>query len=156
MITARKLALCLVLAGAALPVSNTVWAASRHAVAAGEAQVRQLLTLMDTDQNGMVSRAEFMRFMEAEFEALDIDHNGELDPGELAHTQIWAAGAGRVEQLLRLMDKDRNGKVSRAEYMRFMEAEFNRLDVDRSGELSPQELSHTILRANPTHVSPHR
>jgi len=151
-----KLALCMALIFAGCAASDAAFALNRRAVAGGEEQVRQLLTLMDTDRNGMVSRAEFMRFMEAEFNRLDIDHNGELDPAELAHTQIWVAGAGRVEQLLRLMDKDRNGKVSRAEYMQFMEAEFNRLDVDRSGELSPQELSHTILRASPMHVSPHK
>jgi Ca2+-binding EF-hand superfamily protein len=31
---------------------------------------------MDTDQNGKISHAEFMAFMEAEFQRLDLDHDG--------------------------------------------------------------------------------
>jgi Ca2+-binding EF-hand superfamily protein len=156
MTKAGKFALCLAISVAALAATDTVFAASRHAVAAGEGQVRQLLLLMDRDQNGQVSRAEFMGFMEAEFNALDVDRSGELNPEELSRSRIGVGGEGQVRQLLRLMDKDRNGQVSRAEFMGFMEAEFNRLDVDRSGELTPGELSHTILRISPTHVNPHK
>ena len=43
-------------------------------------------------------------------------------------------------QLLLLMDRDESGKVSRAEFMNFMAAEFNRLDVNRDGELDVNEL----------------
>ncbi|MGA3064165.1 MAG: EF-hand domain-containing protein [Methylocystis sp.] len=156
MTKAGKFALCFAISVAPLAATDTVFAASRHAVAAGEGQVRQLLLLMDRDQNGQVSRAEFMGFMEAEFNALDVDRSGELNPEELSRSRIGVGGEGQVRQLLRLMDKDRNGQVSRAEFMGFMEAEFNRLDVDRSGELTPGELSHTILRISPTHVNPHK
>jgi Ca2+-binding EF-hand superfamily protein len=156
MTKAGKFALCLAISVAALGATDTAFAASRRAVVAGEGQVRQLLLLMDRDQNGQVSRAEFMGFMEAEFNALDVDRSGELNPEELSRSRIGVAGEGQVRQLLRLMDKDRNGQVSRAEFMGFMEAEFNRLDVDRSGELTPGELSHTILRFSPTHTNPHK
>ena len=40
-------------------------------LAMGESQVRQLLLLMPTDKKGMVSRQEYMNFMEAEFDRLD-------------------------------------------------------------------------------------
>ncbi|MGO9995122.1 MAG: EF-hand domain-containing protein [Steroidobacteraceae bacterium] len=49
----------------------------------GLSQTAQLLQLMDTDKNGKVSKQEFMRFMEAEFDFADTDKNGELDPNEL-------------------------------------------------------------------------
>jgi Ca2+-binding EF-hand superfamily protein len=151
-----KFVLCFAISVGALAASDTVFAASRHAVAAGEGQVRQLLLLMDQDQNGQVSRAEFMRFMEAEFDGLDVDRSGELNPEELSRSRIRVGGEGQVLQLLRLMDKDKSSQVSRAEFMRFMEAEFNRLDVDRSGELTPRELSRSILRFYPSHPNPHR
>ena len=44
---------------------------------------KQLLLLMDKDQNGKVSRAEFMNFMNSQFDQLDINHDGELDVDEL-------------------------------------------------------------------------
>ncbi len=145
MTKAGKFALLFAVSFAALALSNTVYATSRNAVAAGEWHVRQLLLLMDQDQNGQVSRAEFMRFMEAEFNRLDVDHNGELSPEELSRSRIQVGSEGQVLNLLRMMDKDKSGQVSRAEFMRFMEAEFNRLDVDHNGELTPSELSRSIL-----------
>jgi Ca2+-binding EF-hand superfamily protein len=151
-----KFAVFLAVSFSVATASDIAFAANRHAVAAGEGQVRQLLLLMDRDQNGQVSRAEFMGFMEAEFDALDVDRSGELNPEELSRSRVRVAGEGQVLQLLRLMDKDKSGQVSRAEFMRFMEAEFNRLDVDRSGELTPRELSRSILRFYPSHPNPHK
>jgi hypothetical protein len=57
-------------------------------------QVKQLLLLMDKDQNGKISRVEFMSFMSAEFDRLDIDHNGELDLKELKALQVTPKHTG--------------------------------------------------------------
>jgi hypothetical protein len=56
-----------------------------------------------------------------------------------------ALGADEVKQLLLLMDTDKNGKISKQEYMSFMEAECDRLDKDKSGELAPKELAGSRL-----------
>jgi len=56
-----------------------------------------------------------------------------------------ALGEEDVKQLLLLMDTDRHGKVSRQEYMKFMEAEFNRLDRDKTGELDVKTLTQSNL-----------
>lgn len=50
--------------------------------------VKQLLLLMDTDKSGKVSKREWMNFMEAEFNRLDKDGNGELDLSELRQSGI--------------------------------------------------------------------
>jgi Ca2+-binding EF-hand superfamily protein len=57
-----------------------------------------------------------------------------------------ALGEDEVKQLLLLMDTDKNGKVSKQEFMKFMESEFDRLDKDKSGELDPKELTQSRLR----------
>ena len=46
-----------------------------------------------------------------------------------------AAGTSEAMRLLRLMDTDKNGKVSKAEYMAFMAAEFDHRDINHDGEL---------------------
>jgi Ca2+-binding EF-hand superfamily protein len=56
-------------------------------------------------------------------------------------------GKEQVEELLLLMDTDKNGKISKREWMAFMEAEFDRLDKDRSGELDIKEIAQSRLRA---------
>lgn len=50
--------------------------------------VRQLLLLMDTDKNGKISKQEWMAFMEAEFNQLDKDGKGELDPKQLSQSRV--------------------------------------------------------------------
>lgn len=61
-------------------------------------------------------------------------------------TNAVALGADEVKQLLALMDTDKNGKISKAEFMKFMEAEFDRLDTDKSGELDAKELTKSLVR----------
>jgi hypothetical protein len=60
---------------------------------AGEKEAKKLLLLMDKDQNGMVSRQEFMGFMEAEFDRLDKDKSGQLDVQELTQSRVRSSGA---------------------------------------------------------------
>ena len=63
-------------------------------VAAGTPAAVQLLKLMDTDKNGKISHAEYIAFMEAEFQRLDLNHDGELDLKELEHSQLAVAHHG--------------------------------------------------------------
>jgi Ca2+-binding EF-hand superfamily protein len=60
-------------------------------VAIGENEVKQLLLLMDTDKNGKISKQEYLTFMEAEFNRLDTNHNGELDVKELTQSKLRAS-----------------------------------------------------------------
>jgi hypothetical protein len=60
-------------------------------VAAGQAEASKLLLLMDKDKSGKVSRQEYMDFMTAEFERMDINHDGELDVKELTQSQLVQA-----------------------------------------------------------------
>jgi Ca2+-binding EF-hand superfamily protein len=57
-------------------------------LAMGEENVKQLLLLMDTDKNGMVSQQDYMRFMEAEFQRLDKSHQGQLNARQLNQSNL--------------------------------------------------------------------
>ena len=57
-------------------------------------------------------------------------------------------GEDEVKQLLALMDTDKNGKISKQEYMKFMDAEFERLDKSKKGELNVKELTQSSLTAS--------
>ena len=52
-----------------------------------------------------------------------------------------ALGEGEVKKLVLLMETDNEGKVSKQEFMSFMEAEFNRLDKNKDGKLDVKELT---------------
>jgi hypothetical protein len=59
-----------------------------------------------------------------------------------------ARGENEVKQLLLLMDTDQSGKISKQESMKFMEAEFDRLDKDKKGQLDVKELTQSKLRVS--------
>jgi Ca2+-binding EF-hand superfamily protein len=50
------------------------------------------------------------------------------------------------------MDANKNGKVSKKEFLDFMAAEFDRLDKDKSGELDVNELRQSQIRMSPPAV----
>ena len=74
------------------------------------------------------------------------------DPAQVAASEL-AAGEKQTLQLLNLLDRDHSGKVSKAEFMSFMEAEFDRLDKNSDGELDVKELGQTQVRV---HAGVHR
>ena len=49
-------------------------------------------------------------------------------------------GENAAKDLLLLIEPDKNGKISKQAWMRFMGEEFDRLDKDKKGELDAQEL----------------
>jgi Ca2+-binding EF-hand superfamily protein len=49
-------------------------------------------------------------------------------------------GEDEVKTLLLLVDTNKTGKVSEQEFIRFMEAEFKRLDKNKSGEIDTKTL----------------
>lgn len=76
---------------------------------------------------------------------------GNINEGIVAQGQKekkLTAGEREAKKLLLLMDKDQNGKVSKQEFMNFMEEEFTRLDKDKSGELDVQELIQSPVRSS--------
>jgi len=59
-----------------------------------------------------------------------------------------AIGEDEAKQLLLLVDTDKKGKVSKQEWMKFMEAEFDRLDNTKTGYLNIKELMQSKLRVS--------
>jgi hypothetical protein len=63
-----------------------------------------------------------------------------------------ALSSEKAKELLLLMDTDKNGRISKQEWLKFMEAEFDRLDVERKGEIEPKELLQSTVSVG--HVRP--
>ncbi|HEY4902283.1 MAG TPA: hypothetical protein VIH89_02315 [Candidatus Sulfotelmatobacter sp.] len=61
---------------------------SQDKLALGEPEVKQLLLLMDTNKSGKISKEEWMKFMESEFDRLDKDKKGQLDIKELEQSKL--------------------------------------------------------------------
>jgi EF hand len=57
-------------------------------LALGDADVKKLLLLIDTEKKGKITKQEWMTFMAAEFDRLDTEKNGELDVKELTQSRL--------------------------------------------------------------------
>jgi Ca2+-binding EF-hand superfamily protein len=57
-------------------------------------------------------------------------------------------GEEEAKQLLLLVDTEKKGKVSKQEWMKFMEAEFDRLDKAKTGYLDVKDLMQSRLRVS--------
>lgn len=54
--------------------------------------------------------------------------------------------SAKVKEILALMDTDKNGKISKQEWMKFMTAEFDRLDTKKTGEIDPEAAAVSQVR----------
>ena len=79
--------------------------------------------------------------------------NSGANPDSKQKAKNLAEGEAEAKRLLLLMDRDQSGKVSKQEFMSFMEEEFKRLDINKDGELDVQELTQSRLTP---HVGTHR
>src|ERR1700679_4323279 len=59
-----------------------------------------------------------------------------------------ALGEEQAQQLLLLIDTDNKGKISKQAWMKFMEAELDSRDKDKSGQLDVKQLRQSILRVS--------
>jgi Ca2+-binding EF-hand superfamily protein len=96
MMNRRSLLIALMGAGGAMAVADVAPKPQDKFAQANE-NVKQLLLLLDADKNGRISKQEWMAFMEAEFNKLDKDGNGELDQKELMQARILVRQGGSVK-----------------------------------------------------------
>jgi uncharacterized membrane protein YdfJ with MMPL/SSD domain len=74
--------------GVVTPTSAAERAERERKLAAATEAAKQLLLAMDADQSGKISKEEWMKFMDAEFDRLDTDHKGQLDIKELTQSRM--------------------------------------------------------------------
>jgi Ca2+-binding EF-hand superfamily protein len=94
--TRRSLLIALMSAGGVLAVAD-VAPRPQDKLAQANENVKQLLLLLDADKNGRISKKEWMAFMEAEFNKLDKDGNGELDQKELVEARLSVRQGGSAK-----------------------------------------------------------
>lgn len=66
-----------------------------QSAAAGDDAGKRWLALMDGDADGTVSKKELNKFMDAQFDKADVDHDGTLDAKELEELRKSLTAAAR-------------------------------------------------------------
>jgi len=128
-------------AAAARPISRSVFLANM------DGEFRK----MDSDKNGSVTRAEVESFQRAVsvlqiqarnralFARLDKDRNGQISAAEFAALQT-APPAPNAAPVLGRFDLNKDQSISLVEYRTGTLANFDRMDADKDGIVSPAEM----------------
>ena len=143
------------LSAVALLIAGPVLAAPDDAVAPPEKPARASSTVprglmrYDTNKDGAVDRGEWKVAQEARFKQLDTNGDGKLTKDEL----FVGNGTPPSDRQIRsqatyfgLLDADKDGIVSKAEFMAQAERNFARCDLDKDGRISTAECRQALRR----------
>ena len=107
---------------------------------------------MDADKNGQVTGEEAAAFQRsavmaaagarnrALFQQLDADRNGQVSPTEFQRLISPPPPQVNGQQFIASMDSNRDGKVSLVEHRASTVANFDKIDTDQDGVVTPAEM----------------
>lgn len=113
-----------------------------------EFQTMDMMKRLDADGNHQVSEQEFTQFHTAVFNALDRNHNDQLDSSEWTGTQsskMASLGTGGYLHALGNLammdaaDANHDHIVTKAEFLQFQSTVFVKLDRQADKQINPQE-----------------
>ena len=108
----------------------------------------------DTNKDGVVDRAEWKAGQEARFKRLDANGDGKLTQDELfARTPAIGNSvlptdrqAQRQSTYFQLLDTDKDGVVTLAEFMAQADRNFARCDINKDGRIDTAECRQALQR----------
>lgn len=106
----------------------------------------EMMHMIDTNKDGMVSKDEWVAYQERVFTALDKNGDGSLDTEEFyGHPMPVSFATGgfsrglETKQMFGKIDANGDGKVSHEEYIAFQVKVFEMMDTKKAHELSPSD-----------------
>ena len=143
----------LVMAGPALAAPDDTVATPEKPARASSAVPRGLMRY-DTNKDGAVDRAEWKAAQEARFKQLDTNGDGKLTQDELfARTPAIGNSvlptdrqAQRQSTYFQLLDADKDGMVTLAEFMAQADRNFARCDINKDGRIDTAECRQALQR----------
>jgi hypothetical protein len=96
----------------------------------------------DTNADGVITREEFHAARERMFVRLDRNGDGYIDTDDLSGRLAGRQKSQeRLAELVTQLDRDGDGRVSKAEFVAGPTPLFDRADTDHNGELSKEEVA---------------
>jgi Ca2+-binding EF-hand superfamily protein len=101
----------------------------------------------DANNDGFVDRGEWNSGQEARFQQLDTNKDGKLSKEEMfAGSRADDRQVERQERFFRLIDRDGDGFVSKAEFMAQADRNFARCDADKDDRINADECRLALRR----------
>jgi len=122
-------ACALAVAGTALAADTSATGTTATTPGAKRAQFRQqFFDKIDTNGDGVISRAEYQAWVDSRFEKLDTNGDGSVDANEIASSPATAARVEkRAEGFVKHFDTSGDGKVTKADFEAKEMARFDKM-----------------------------
>jgi Ca2+-binding EF-hand superfamily protein len=102
----------------------------------------RMIERFDADRDGALSATEIQKMRGTAFDHLDRNGDGVLDAQEQESlSSRFKQMAGQRKNLLQEADTDRNGQLTRAEYLQGPQPFMDQADTDHDGRLTREEIA---------------
>jgi hypothetical protein len=143
------LALALAVTGIAHAADPTTDTGAAHAAKRGQAR-QQFFDRLDTNHDGVVSRAEYQAFVDGRFDKLDGNHDGRVSADEIERSPATVERVQkRAEGFVKRYDQSGTGQVSKADFEAKAMSRFDRLGGGADSLTEDQLTAHGHHRGGP-------
>ncbi len=98
-----------------------------------------LFDKFDSDEDGIITKAEYMDFIDERFAKMDTDRDGTITKEDLYNSRFYTFLPELAEAVFRDSDLDDDGLITKDEMIKAEEIRFKQMDVNGDGQLSRDE-----------------
>ena len=98
-----------------------------------------LFDKFDSDEDGFISEAEYMDFIDERFLKMDTDRDGTITKEDLYDSRFYMFLPELAEAVFRDSDLDGDGLITEDEMIEAEELNFAKMDINGDGQLSRDE-----------------
>jgi len=98
-----------------------------------------LFNKFDANEDGLITKEEYMEFIDERFDKMDTNGNGTITKKDLYDSRFYTFLPELAEAVFRDSDTDQSVTITRDEMLKAEEARFKMMDKDGDGQLTKDE-----------------
>lgn len=98
-----------------------------------------LFDKFDSDENDIITKAEYMDFIDERFSKMDTNRDGTITKEDLYNSRFYTFLPELAEAVFRDSDTDMDGLITKEEMIEAEEIRFGKMDVNGDGQLTKDE-----------------